>query len=131
MKKIALFAALLMVFCLVFPAAAEDKTATYQLGEGDTEILVIVTVAEEKEFKINLFINTDEDTLMDALVNIGLIEVEEVSWGYNVTTVLEVEAEGDQYWRIVEHNGDSFVDLQSPIQQRKIETGDVFGLILF
>ena len=133
MKRILAAAALmLMMMCLVLPAMAEeDKTPTYVLGEGSKEFLTIITVAADSEFKINLFIHTDEENLMDALVNMGVISVEKVSWGYNVTTVLEVEAEGEMYWSILEHNGEKFQQLSTPIQETVVDDGDVFAFVLF
>jgi len=131
MKKFFLMlVAMLLALAFAVPAMA-DNTPTYELGSGDKQFLMIVAVPKEGDFKINLYINTNEDTLMDALVNMGIIDVEKVSWGYNVTTVLDVTATGSSYWQITEYKNGKFVDLSTPIQQRQLHNGDVFGFILF
>jgi len=130
MKKLSLvIAVLLAMLCLSFPALAEEDV--YVFGDGATDIGVIVTVASEPDTRFRFVINTDQDNLMDAVVESGLVEVEKASWGYYVTTVLEVEAEGDSYWSIVEYDGNGFVKLEEPIERKAIKSGDVYAFILF
>ena len=131
MKKFfVMIAVMLLALALAVPALA-DNTPTYEIGRGNKQFLMIAAVPKESDFKINVYVNTDEDNLMDALVNLGVIDVEKVSWGYNVTTVLDVEATGNSYWQITERKNGKFVDLSTPIQHRQIRNGDVFGFILF
>jgi len=132
MKKAYMMAALLLLaLCLAAPALAQNTAPVYEIGEGKTEILVIVTEAADMDMKINVFVHTDKTTLMDALTELDFIGVEKASWGYFVKSVLGIEASGNSYWSIVEHNGSAFQDLSAPIQSRKLNDGDVFAFILY
>ncbi|MBQ7886637.1 MAG: hypothetical protein IJ313_07060 [Clostridia bacterium] len=132
MKKAFVWAAvLLMTLCLAIPALAEDSTPTYEIGEGRTEFLVILTEAANTDMKTNVFIHTNKTKLMDALTELDFISVEKASWGYYVTSVLGIEATGSGYWSILEHNGSSFQDLSTPIQSTTLSNGDVYAFILY
>ena len=132
MKKMILTVALLLAaLLLALPAMADDSTPTYEIGEGKTEFLVIVTEVANMDMKINVFVHTNETTLMDALTELDFIEVEKTSWGYLVSSVLGIEATGNSYWSILEHNGSSFEDMSTPIQSRKLRNNDVFAFLLY
>lgn len=110
--------------------AQEDSTPTYVIGEGETEFMVIVTEAANMDKKVNVFVNTDKTKLMDALTELDFIRVEKASWGYYVSSVMDIEATGSGYWGILEYSGDSFQDLSTPIQSTTLSGGDVYVFML-
>jgi len=108
----------------------EDSTPTYVIGEGETEFMVIVTEAANMDKKVNVFVNTDKTRLMDALTELDFIRVEKASWGYYVSSVMDIEATGSGYWGILEYKGDSFQDLSTPIESTVLNGGDVYVFML-
>ena len=71
------------------------------LGEGETQIAVLVVFADgsEKSFTVH----TDKENVGDALVEVGLIEGEEGSYGWYITTVdgeYHKWEEDGKYWAL-------------------------------
>ncbi|MBR5302116.1 MAG: hypothetical protein IKU38_04715 [Clostridia bacterium] len=129
-KMLAWVVLLLAMLCIQIPALA-DSTPTYHIGEGKTEFLVIVTEIANLDMKINVYVRTNKTKLMDALTDLDFIDVQKASWGYYVTSVLDIEPTGSGYWSILEHNGKSFQDMTSPIQSKTLSSGDVYAFMLY
>ena len=123
MKKLLaiLMALVLMLSCA---AAVAEEPEIIQIGEGEKVILLFMIVGDEQ---IVASVYTDKEYVMDALLDYGLIEVEQESWGYNVTTVATVNASKEvpgAYWGIYTLEGEEMVRLSTPIESTPI--GDVF-----
>ena len=79
-------------------------TEDTRLGEGEKTVLLTV-IAEEKQVVIT--VKTDAETLGDALIENGLIEGEEGSWGMYVKSVDGIRADYDLdgFWWSLEADG--------------------------
>ncbi len=76
------------------------------LGEGETEFFF--TVIDEKGYKTNFTIHTDEKIVGDALQKVGLISGEAGEFGLYVKTVNGITADFDKdgsYWSFYIDNG--------------------------
>lgn len=132
MKKAVVLAVLLFfALCISVFALAEDPTPTYEIGTGSTEFLVIVTEAANMDMKIYVYVHTNQDNLMDALTKLDFISVEKASWGYYVSSVLDIKPTGNSYWGILEFNGNSYQDLSTPIQSTPLSSGNAYAFILY
>ncbi|MDD6143725.1 MAG: hypothetical protein PUD16_09575 [bacterium] len=104
MKKLLcmLLALVLALGCLTAACAGEDW---YTIGEGDKNVLLLIKVLDEYVYGYEL--RTNQSNLLDALWNIGLVDGEQASWGYNVTRVDGFKAipeENGAYWTILTYN---------------------------
>ena len=110
MKKItALLLALMLSFTLLFivscgevPAESLWEEATYrddtELGEGNTDFTLTVKAGEES---INFSISTDKKTVGEALIELGLVEGEEGTYGLYILKVNGILADynvDQTYW---------------------------------
>lgn len=79
-------------------------TEDTQVGEGEKTVLLTV-IAGEKQVVIT--VKTDAETLGDALIENGLIEGEEGSWGMYVKSVDGIRADYDLdgFWWSLEQDG--------------------------
>ena len=133
MKRIiCLFTTLIM--CLSLCACGNNDTksslwdnALYtentQIGNGE-KTLTIDVIAEEKT--VTVIVNTDKDTLGEALIDCGLIAGDEGAYSINVKHVNGIEADYDKtqtYWGVTK-NGESVmtgVDLEEITDGAKYE----------
>ena len=142
MKKIlsmrtVLLMGVLLVFSLVSCALA-DATApivTKTIGKGATTTGVYIQEGYDDDQVIYYNVSTDSTTLLDALQQAALVEGEEASWGYNITTVDGVKADYDgkgQYWSIWVYDDEQqeFVQLDTPVGTTNITTGDDYLFFL-
>lgn len=100
-----LLIAVMMVGFAACGAPAEDEielitvTDGETIGEGSTEFQLVITDAEGQSVQVT--VKTDEATVGDALVKLGLIAGEESQYGLYIKTVngvtLDYEADG-LYW---------------------------------
>ena len=102
------------------------------LGQGEKSVMVLVV--DDKGGENAFEVRTDEAFLMDALVGVELIEVEEVSWGYNITMVNGVKAdyEKDQaYWSILEFisKEEGFAPLEITIAKAELPEQSIIALV--
>lgn len=105
------------------------SSATYSenttLGTGDKAIVVTVKAGEKS---IDVTINTDAETLEQALVSVDLIQGDESSYGLYIKTVNGINADYDTdgyYWAI-------FADgeyLTQGANKTNIKSGDKFELV--
>ena len=110
MKKItALLLALMLSFTLLFVASCDKipaeglwEEATYrddtELGEGNTDFTLTVKAGEES---INFSISTDKKTVGEALIELGLVEGEEGTYGLYILKVNGILADynvDQTYW---------------------------------
>lgn len=100
---------------------SEDTT----LGTGDKAIVVTVKAGEKS---IDVTINTDAETLEQALVSVDLVQGDESSYGLYIKTVNGINADYDAdgyYWAI-------FADgeyLTQGANKTNIKSGDKFELV--
>lgn len=134
MKKAAvvLLALMMALTCAYGFAQANGEEEMTVLGQGEKSVMVLVVddMGGENAFEVR----TDETFLMDALVGVELIEVEEVSWGYNITTVNGVKAdyEKDQaYWSILEFISkvEGFAPLEISIAKAELPEQSIIALV--
>lgn len=92
------------------------------LGSGDSIFWVLVLLPDRA---FTYEIHTDETYLLDALLEVDLIAGEQVSWGYNVTTVAGVRADhaDGAYWVIYQVDAEGGQDLEDSIADTRIESG--------
>lgn len=121
MKRIFAFAlAMMMALLFTFSAVAEDIP---QLGTGSKSTIMVVVEHSQGEFETAMYeVLTDKETLMDALLEVELIQVEDASWGYNVVSVGDWTADYEKdgsYWSIYEYDAqeETFVRLEAAIDQ--------------
>ncbi|MEA5014538.1 MAG: hypothetical protein VB099_08260 [Candidatus Limiplasma sp.] len=124
---------LALSLCLfVTPAGAEDDANV--LGTGKTHITVMVGISVH-DFPTYYEVYTDESTLLDALLAVDLVQGEEASWGFNVTTVGGITANYDdagEYWEILHYVPDEgHLPLETSIVDMPIKEGDVFTFAFF
>lgn len=126
---------LLLVLLLLTPLsiawAQEDEENI--LGTGDTSITVMV-VTSVYDYPAIYTVLTNETNLLDALLDVCLINGEEASWGFNVTIVdgreADYEATGE-YWQITQHvDGEGHLPLQTGIGDAPVQEGDIFAFSL-
>lgn len=98
-------------------------TENTQIGNGE-KTLTIDVIAEEKT--VTVIVNTDKDTLGEALIDCGLIAGDEGPYGLYVKYVNGIEADYDKtqtYWGVTK-NGESVmtgVDLEEITNGAKYE----------
>lgn len=105
------------------------SSATYSenttLGTGDKAIVVTVKAGEKS---IDVTINTDAETLEQALISVDLIQGDESSYGLYIKTVNGINADYEKdgyYWAI-------FADgeyLTQGANKTNIKSGDKFELV--
>ena len=137
MKKItysAFVLAMALIFVLTLASCKKEvgglwDNATYQtdteLGEG-AKSLIVEVFAEEKG--VTFTINTDEDTVGAALLELGLLSGEAGQYGHYVKKVNGIVADFDQnqsYWAFY-INGEYAM---TGVDGTKIEEGAVYRLV--
>ncbi len=119
--------------CMFSVCALAQENAVIPLGEGDKTVVVVVAASQDEMMAYEL--HTNQETLLDALLEFELIEVEKASWGYNVVSVCGVRAEYEKdgsYWAILEYDdaqGD-FVSMETGIDALKLPDAYVMGFVL-
>ena len=108
------------------PAAGLWENAIYtentEIGNGE-KTLTIDVVAEEKT--VTITVNTDKDTLGEALIDEGFIAGDEGAYGLYVKFVNGIEADYDKtqtYWGITK-NGES---VMTGVDQIEISDGEKY-----
>ena len=126
LSLLALIAVLSLVSCKEAPRGLWD-TATYTedtvIGEGDTTFTLTVT-AEEKT--VTFIVSTNEKTLGEALVKLGLVKGESGAYGLYITEVNGMELVYDthgMYWSVTE-NGSTAATGADGIN---LQNGGVYG----
>ncbi len=134
MKKAAvvLLALMMALTCAYGFAQANGEEEMTVLGQGEKSVMVLVV--DDKGGENAFEVRTDEAFLMDALIGVELIEVEEVSWGYNITMVNGVKAdyEKDQaYWSILEFisKEEGFAPLEITIAKAELPEQSIIALV--
>ena len=97
-------------------------TENTEIGSGE-KTLTIDVVAEEKT--VTVTVNTDKDTLGEALIDCGLIAGDEGAYGLYVKFVNGIEADYDKtqtYWGITK-NGES---VMTGVDQIEISDGEKY-----
>ncbi len=132
MKKWLLWMVTAMMLLTCFSGALAEDVEPYELGEGETGIIVYVVADPQKDEIVPFIVWTQEEYLMDALVEVGLIKVSETSWGYMVDGVMKVESNNGLYWNMYKFDmqNDEFVRLETPIQYTPVVDGDGYLFIL-
>ena len=138
MKKIAgLLLALGFMLGAMAGALAEDSTEVQEvaLGTGATSFGVYVQQSAQPDALKFFDIKTDETTLLAALQGVALVDGEEVSWGFNVTTVDGVKADYDgkgEYWSILQYDPElqELVNLETPIATTPVAGGEYYVFYL-
>lgn len=119
--------------CMFSICALAQENAVIPLGEGDKTVVVVVAASQDEMMAYEL--HTNQETLLDALLEFELIEVEKASWGYNVVSVCGIRAEYEKdgsYWAILEYDdaqGD-FVSMETGIDALKLPDAYVMGFVL-
>lgn len=105
MKKIAaLFLAVLMVFSLAACGSAETaEVATVTDGQtvGEGAVSFPLQIVDKEGSEINITVNTDAETVGEALLENGIVEGEEGEYGLYITHVNGIAAiyeEDATYW---------------------------------
>ena len=125
--------AMILCFCMVSCAKAPEKnlweTATYTedttFGEGTKTIQVEVSA---KEKSVTFTVNTDKETLGDALTEQNLISGRKASYGLYVTVVNGITADYDKnktYWAF-NKNGES---MMTGVDGEKISGGEHYEFV--
>lgn len=139
MKKIynlTVFLLIITLICMTFSACRKDKTqeeiwdsavhkSDTEFGTGSKTITAEVRVMEKA---VTFTINTDKDTLGEALTEHKLVSGEEGEYGMYVKVVNGIEADYDKtksYWAF-NKNGES---LMTGIDAEKISNGDSYEII--
>ena len=107
--SLALIVLLILVSCNTVNADGLWENATYRrdmtFGKGETTVMLEVKVEDKS---VTFTINTDKETLGDALLEHGLIEGEDSAYGLYVKKVNGITADYDTdgaYWSL-EKNGE-------------------------
>lgn len=131
-KLVAAMLVLVLVLC-AFAAYGEegDGLPEKELGDGSTTLLVYVASGSVDTDAL-FFVYTDETNLLDALLGVGLIDGEEASWGFNVTTVNGKKADYDkngEYWRIYrfDEEEEDWVSLETSLKNTPVQVGGIYG----
>ncbi len=106
------------ILCMTSACALAQEGGAIVLGQGDKSVLVVVAASQDD--MVAYEVKTDAKTLLDALLEAELIEVEKASWGYNVVSVAGIRADYEKdgsYWLILENDEASgeFVRMETPI----------------
>ena len=131
MKKILsiYLAAALVILCFSACRSVENlwETATYTedtvIGEGDTTFTLTVT-AEEKT--VTFTVSTNEKTLGEALVKLGLVKGESGAYGLYITEVNGMELVYDthgMYWSVTQNGSPA----PTGADGINLENGGVYG----
>lgn len=119
--------------CIFSACALAQEDDVITLREGDKTVIVVVATSQDEMMAYE--IHTNQETLLDALLEFELIEVEKASWGYNVVSVCGVRAEYEKdgsYWAILEYDdaqGD-YVPMETGIDVFKLPKVFVMGFVL-
>ena len=120
---------LLVLSLCIFVTLASAEDDTNLLGTGKTHITIIV-VTSVYDFPTDYEVYTDEGNLLDALLAVELLQGEEVSWGFNVTTVGGITANYDdagEYWEILHFvPEEGHLPLEASIANMPVKDGDIF-----
>ena len=121
------------ILCMLSASALAQGNDPITLGEGDKTILVVVAASQDDMAAYE--VKTDADTLLDALLEVELIEVEKASWGYNVVSVAGVRADYEKdgsYWVILEQDEATgeFVRMETGIDSTKVPEFFAMGFLL-
>ena len=109
----------------------ESAPLKKEIGEGASSIYVLVETSDDSQQGVMYTVNTDEKTLLDALLKVSLISGEEESWGYYVTTVDGITADYEttgQSWGIYFYNTaeEDLDKLETGIDVTPIVDGDIY-----
>ena len=101
-----------------------------EIGSGSTAFNVYVVSGYSTDAK-HIQVSTDESTLLAALQGVNLVDGENASWGYNITTVDGLTADYDgksEYWTIFVYDADEdqFVSLETAVDATPIYPYSVF-----
>ena len=121
------------ILCMTSACALAQEGGATVLGKGDKTVLVVVAASQDD--MVAYEVKTDADTLLDALLDVELIEVEKASWGYNVVSVAGIRADYEKdgsYWLILENDEASgeFVRMETPIDAAELSDFFVMGFLL-
>lgn len=121
------------ILCMTSACALAQEGGAIVLGQGDKSVLVVVAASQDD--MVAYEVKTDADTLLDALLEAELIEVEKASWGYNVVSVAGVRADYEKdgsYWLILENDEASgeFVRMETPIDAVELPEFFAMGFLL-
>lgn len=132
MKRRILSLILAVVMCAALCACGSNEesslwdnalyTENAEIGNGE-KTLTIDVIAEEKT--VTITVNTDKDTLGEALIDCGLIAGDEGPYGLYVKFVNGIEADYDKtqtYWGITK-NGES---VMTGVDQIEISDGEKY-----
>ena len=98
--------------------------------------LQVFTVVVEIDDDVRVFdFETDREYVLEVLLEEGLVQGEQVSWGFNVTTVDGVKADfgrKGEYWSILKYNQDSgdFEPLAGALEDEKVEYWQSYTFVL-
>lgn len=114
------------------PKATPKPTATPAPTIAGKVLTLVVLLPDET---LTYEVITDETYLLDALLKCGFIDGEEVSWGFNVTTVDGYKADYErrgEYWEIFEYEdaAGQFYSLSESIATKKIDDIDGYAFRL-
>ncbi len=126
-------AALLVLSALLGCAYAEGNTSVAILGTGSKPILVYISFGDKTAALYE--VDTDQDMLMAALEEVGLIKTEKVSWGYNVVTVDGRTADynkAGEYWSIglFDEEDGEFYRMETALEKTPLVPMSTIGFFL-
>ncbi len=122
--------------------AIEDSLQDYgyqivdnKIGSGATGFDIYVVSAYSLDIQ-HYRVSTDEETLLSALQGVNLVDGEEASWGYYITTVDGLTADYDgkqEYWSIFDYNDSTgkFRDLEASVSATKIAADSVYMFMMY
>ena len=108
---------------------ASGKKTESQTQSGNTLTIEVFIGDDHRKYTIT----TNETYVLDALLEEGLVKGEEVSWGFNVTTVDGVKANYNrkgEYWSILEYVDGGYTSLMDSLANRKVRDGDRYAFTL-
>lgn len=128
--------ALLLVLIMSIAFAACSEEATSSTSSPSDEVSSVETVAKKKltlniknlDKETSLNIETTGDTLYDALIENKLISGEKGQYGFFVTSVNGVTADGSDgtYWTFRDKDGEFF---PTGVETTQIKDGDVINIV--
>ena len=110
------------------PEEEEEEYVEPEYDDGGAKTITVEVIIGEDVRSYSF--TTNEDYLLDALLEKNFVQGEEVAWGFNVTIVDGVKANYNrkgEYWVVLEHNGDTYVSLADSISTRRIRDGEHYA----
>lgn len=124
---------LVLVLAIVVSVNAMADANNNVVGTGNTRITVQI-VTSVYDFPTDYDVYTNASNLLDALLGVKLIQGENVSWGFYVTTVSGIRADYEnkgQYWEITHYaSGEGHLPLENGIGNTPVKNGDIFTFSL-